>query len=60
MDQHLLIQNNVLHDTAVNGRLERLMDEINGYVENQAEDDVLQDIENGKYCLAEYTSYDQR
>lgn len=36
------------------------MTAIDQYVENQAEDDVLQEVEVGKYCLAEYTSFDQR
>ena len=36
------------------------MSAIGDYVENQAEDDVPVDMEVGKYCLAEYTSYDQR
>lgn len=36
------------------------MDAIGKYVETQAEDDVLQEVEVGKYCLAQYTSYDQR
>ncbi|WAR11702.1 TDR15-like protein [Mya arenaria] len=40
--------------------LESLMVEIGAYVERQEEDDVLQEPQVGKYCLAQYASFDER